>query len=204
MNSALCLGCASKDGVVLMSGKNLSSLVDKQRYHKVFFVCPSIGVTYSGLQPDFRAQLEVAQRICQDYFDIYERFPYIDVFINEFCLSVQEFSQKGGLRPFGTFLIFCGETKDGPCCYQMDCSGSFKRIDTVASGTDFEEARKFMERRKEMLDDNIANSLLALREFSGRELAPCDVSVGVFRAKTHSFVVYNEEQVREIFDSIKN
>lgn len=204
MNSALGLACASDDGVVLMSGKNLSPLIVKSKFHKVFSVCPTIGVTYSGLQPDFRAQLGVAQRICQDYFDIYEKFPYIDVFINEFCLSVQEFSQKGGLRPFGTFLIFCGETKKGPCCYQMDCSGSFKRIDVVATGKDFEEARKFMERRKEMLDDNIANSLLALKEFSGREIQPNDVSIGVFRRDTHEFVVYNEEQVKEIFDSIKN
>ncbi|ELA42521.1 uncharacterized protein VICG_00273 [Vittaforma corneae ATCC 50505] len=168
LNSALSLGCSSNDGAVIMSCKSLSSLVDKKNYHKVFQVCPSIGVTYSGLQPDFRAQLVVAQRICQDYFDVYWRFPYLDVFINEFCLSVQEFSQKGGLRPFGTFLIFCGETKNGPCCYQMDPSGSFKQVELVTAGKNYEEAIKFLEKRRENLDDNIVNGVNVLKEFEGR------------------------------------
>lgn len=204
MNSALSIGCASDDGVVLVSVKHLSSLLVKSQYHKVFSVCPTIGVTYSGLQPDFRAQLDVAQKICQDYYDIYEKYPTLDVFINEFCLSVQEYSQKGGFRPFGTFLIFCGETKNGPCCCQMDCSGSFKEASVVTSGKGFEDAKKFLERRREKLDDNIVNSIFALRDFNGREMTSSDVSIGVFRLSTHSFTVYNEEQVQEVFDSIKN
>lgn len=202
LNSSLSLGCSSNDGAVIMSSKSLSSLIDKRNYHKVFNVCPSIGVTYSGLQPDFRAQLAVAQKICQDYFDVYEHFPFLDVFINEFSLKVQEFSQKGGLRPFGTLLIFCGETKDGTCCYQMDPSGSFNKVDISTAGKDFEEAKKFLERRKEELDDNIVNGVHALKEF-GNELGFLDVSIGVFNSKTHKFKVYNSEEVKEVFDSIK-
>lgn len=204
MNSALSIGCASEDGAVIVSVKHLGPLIVKSQYHKVFSVCPTIGVTYSGLQPDFRAQLDVAQKICQDYYDIYERFPSLDVFINEFCLSVQEYSQKGGFRPFGTFLIFCGMTKDGPSCYQMDCSGSFKQVTVVSSGKGYEDAKRFLERRREKVDDNIVNSLLALRDFNGREMTPSDVSIGVYRLSTHSFTVYNEEQIQEVFDSIKN
>lgn len=201
LTSALSLGCSSPDGCVLVSSKNLSVLVDKGHYHKVFTVCPSIGVTYSGLQPDLRVQLGIAQRICQDYYDVYGRFPLLDVFMNEFSLSVQESTQRGGVRPFGTFLIFCGDTRAGPCCYQMDPSGSFRRVEVVGSGKNYEEARKFMERRRESLDDNIVNSLLALKEFSGKDLEPSDVSIGVFRSGT--FKVYDEESVREVFDSIK-
>lgn len=201
LNSALSLGCSSSEGCVIVSSKNLSTLVDKKHYHKVFTVCPSMGVTYSGLQPDFRVQLGIAQRICQDYYDVYGRFPFLDVFMNEFSLSVQEFSQKGGLRPFGTFLIFCGNTRTGPCCYQMDPSGSFRKVEAVASGKEYEDARKFIERRREGLDDNIVNSLLALKEFSGRELEPSDVSIGVLRSS--KFQVYDEEGVREVFDSIR-
>lgn len=200
LNSSLSLGCSY--GAVIISYKNLSSLIVKQKYHKVFTFCSTIGVTYSGLQPDFRAQLEVAQRICQDYFDIYERFPSLYVFIHEFSLGVQEASQKGGLRPFGTFLIFCGQTPTGPSCYQMDPSGSFKKVQIVASGKEYEDARKFVERRIEKLDDNLVNCLLAVREYAGREIGPVDVSIGVF--KSGIFKPYNEEQIKEVFDSIQN
>lgn len=203
LNSSLSLGCSSSDGCVLMSYKNVIPLVDKENYHKVFTVCPTIGVTYSGLQPDFRAQLEVAQKICQDYYDVYEKYPYLDVFMNEFSLSVQEFSQKGGLRPFGTFLIFCGHIheKKMPCVYQMDPSGSFRMVDIATSGKEYDTAKKFLEKRKEMLDDNIVNSLITVKENVGKELEYLDVSVGVFRNGV--FVVYSADQVKEIFDSLK-
>lgn len=200
MNGALSLGCAASDGAVIMACKNLGPLVDKKNYHKVFKVCPSIGVTYSGLQPDFRAQLTLAQRICQDYFDIYNRFPGLDVFVNEFCLRVQEYSQNAGLRPFGTFLIFCGATREGPCCYQMDPSGSFRKVDISTAGRGYEDARKVLERRKEGLDDNIVNGVHALKEFGG-EVGHLDVSIGVF--KDGDFKVYDSEDVKEVFDSIK-
>lgn len=202
LNSSLSLGCSSPDGAVLLSCKGLGPLMDRGSYHKVFNVCPTIGVTYSGLQPDFRAQLTVAQRICQDFYDVYERFPHLDVFVNEFCLRVQEYSQKEGLRPFGTFLIFCGWTQEGPACYQMDPSGSFTRIGVVAGGREFDEARKFLERRRENLDDNLVNSVQALREYGG-EVGYLDVSIGVFSLKSGKFRVYSSEEVKEVFDSIK-
>lgn len=201
LNGVLALGCSAKDGAVLMACKGLPLLADKARFHKVFQVCPGIGVTYAGLQPDFRAQLGVAQRICQDYFDVYERFPTLDVFINEFCLSVQEYSQKGGLRPFGTFLVFAGEAREGPCCYQMDPSGSFSRVEVATAGKGFEEARKFLEKRLEGVDDNIINGVTALREHGKAEIQAEDVSIGVFR--DGEFRVYDYEEVKEVFDSIK-
>lgn len=203
LNGTLSVGCSAADGCVIVSFKNVSDLFVKERYHKVFTVCPSIGVTYSGLQPDFRMQLELAQRICQEYYDVYERFPFLDTFISEFSLCIQEQTQRSGLRPVGTFLIFVGETRHGPCCYQIDPSGSFQMVEVAASGLGYEEARVFVERRREQLDDNIVNCLTALREFTGRELGPADVSIGVFSAKTQRFVAYDTEAIKEVFDSIK-
>lgn len=203
LNGALSIGCASSDGTVLVSFKNASHLIVREKYNKVFMVCPSIGVTYSGLQPDFRVQLALAQRICQEYYDVYERFPYVDVFIAEFSLCVQDHTQKSGLRPLGTFLIFAGETRDGPCCYQIDPSGSFRIVNNVAAGEGYDEANKFIERRRELLDDNIVNCLYALKQFTGKEVGPSDVSMGVFYASKHLFKVFDEEAIQEVFDSIK-
>ncbi|KAI5170277.1 20S proteasome subunit alpha 2 [Pancytospora epiphaga] len=201
LNGALSLGCAAQDGCVLMSFKNVTRLVVKESYHKVFNICPSIGVTYSGLQPDFRAQLTIAQRICQEYYDVYERFPYLDVFITEFSLVVQEHTQKGGYRPFGTFLIFAGQSSTGPTCYQLDPSGSFRQVPVVATGVGYDDASKFITRRLGKIDDNIVNCFLALREFTGKEVGVDDVSVGVFDINTQLFKTYDQEAIKEIFDA---
>lgn len=202
-NSALSIGCSAQDGCVLISYKSLSPLADRSRFHKVFPVCPTIGVTYSGLQPDFRAQLDIAQRICQDYFDVYDRFPNLDVFMDEFSLSVQEFAQKGGLRPFGTLLIFCGyvHSLPQPVIYQMDPSGSFKMVDISASGKESESAKSFLDKRTGSTDDNIVNSLIAIRENVGKEITNLDVSVGVL--KDGKFKVYGLDDINEIFDSMR-
>lgn len=149
---------------------------------------------------------------------------------------MQEYTQKGGFRPFGTFLMFVGSTtrkgddqhleksankKNGedekdanssrsivdrlrgtPACFQVDPSGSFREVSVAAAGIGHEEAKKFMERRLELLDDNIVNALLCLKEYSGKEVHPEDVSMGVFR--NNCFKVYSEEDVSEVFDSIKS
>lgn len=203
LNGALAVGCAAPNGCVLVAFKNVSRLLVKERYHKVFRICPSIGVTYAGLQPDFRAQLAIAQRICQEYYDVYERFPYLDVFIAEFSLAVQEHTQRGGFRPFGSFLVFAGTTRDGPCIYQIDPSGSFRSVPAVAAGVGYDSALRFIENRLGSLDDNIVNGLAAIREFSGRDVMPCDVSIGVFDSSTGLFKAFDEEAIQEVFDSIK-
>lgn len=204
LNGSLSIGCAAKNGTVLVSFKNVSPLFVKNQCHKVFRVCPSVGVTYSGLQPDFYVQLSLAVQICQDYFDVYSRFPYLDVFISEFSLCVQEHTQKGGLRPFGTFLIFAGETASGSCCYQMDPSGNYRIVDKIASGVGYVDANKFIERRRELLDDNVINCVKALCNFTGKDVHTEDVSIGVFQAETHLFTVYDQSAVQEVFDIIEN
>ena len=155
LNGSLSLGCSASDGCVLVSFKNLSRLVVKEKYHKVFKVCPSIGVTYSGLQPDFRVQLNFALAICQSYFDVYKRYPALDTFIAEFSLYIQEYTQKGGYRPFGTRLTFRGPSKGKPSIYQIDPSGSYRKVDVVSAGKGYDEARKFLTKRLENCDDNI-------------------------------------------------
>jgi len=203
LNGAIAVGCAAANGCVLVAFKNVSRLVVKEEYHRVFRVCPSIGVAYTGLQPDFRAQLAIAQRICQEYYDVYERFPYIDVFIAEFSLVLQEHTQRGGFRPFGSFLIFAGATRNGPCIYQIDPSGSFRSVPIVAAGVGYDPALHFIKNRHGMLDDNIVNSLAAVREFSGRNISPCDVSMGVFDPSAGLFRTFDEEAIQEVFDSTK-
>jgi len=85
--------------------------------------------------------------------------------------------------------------------YQIDPSGSYRSVNVVASGVGYEDARKFLGRRLEELDDNIANCILALKEFSGKNISPEDVSMGVLREG--EFKVFSQMEIEEVFDSIK-
>ncbi|CAG2101131.1 unnamed protein product [Medioppia subpectinata] len=96
-----------------------------------------------------------------------------------------------------------GTTVNGPCLYQVDPSGSFKTVEVIAGGVEYDKARKFVERRLSGLDDNIATCFHALREYSGATINPEDISVGVFLSKTGEFKVYDMEGIKEIFESIE-
>ncbi|EJW04116.1 hypothetical protein EDEG_01596 [Edhazardia aedis USNM 41457] len=212
LNGSLSLSARSDDGIVLASLKYFPKLVEKESISKVFKVCDSIGMTYSGLQPDFRVIYDKAILLAEDYKYVYGRYPYADVFVHNLSRVIQEYTQKGGLRPFGVLLLICGfveekingEVKVVPMLYQMEPSGSFQEVNVCAIGREYKGGCKYVENRLESLDDNIANCVGSLREHAGYSIDYKDVDIGVFRADTKSFNTYKPGDVKEVFDSIIN
>lgn len=202
LNASLCVGCVADDGAVLVSYKKVSKLVNKESFNKVFNVCDSIGVTYSGLQPDFMVQLQEAQKLCQDYKEVYGKYPSLDTFMNEYSQIMIRFSNEGGLRPFGTYLLFvgtreCGDSSNKNMMFYMDPSSSFGSVEVSAAGVNYEQAKIFMERRRGCLDDNIQTALNALKEHVGVAIKAEDISVGVL--KEGKFKVYSKIEKEELF-----
>ncbi|KAL0266130.1 UNVERIFIED_CONTAM: hypothetical protein PYX00_011846 [Menopon gallinae] len=188
INGSLSVGACSEDGVVLASLKKLSPLVDRRSVFKVQNVCDTIGMTYAGLQPDFRVMFVKAVSLVEDYKEVYGHYPFVDVFVTEFSQIIQEHTQKGGFRPFGVLLLVCGavHSKEGPqpAMYQMDPSGSFISVRSGAIGKDYAQSVKYIENRLEMLDDNVVTCLNAIRENSGAQVNEEDVDIGIFSRKS--------------------
>ena len=62
-NGETSLGIKAKNGVVIACEKKLTSiLVDDRTIHKVDKIAPYLGVTYSGIGPDFGAVLLKARK----------------------------------------------------------------------------------------------------------------------------------------------
>ncbi|AFM98855.1 type-2 proteasome subunit alpha [Encephalitozoon hellem] len=202
VNGSLSIGASAADGAVLMSFKDVPSLVIKEEVRKVFKICDTIGCTYSGLQPDCRLQVNIGCQIAEEYYDVYGRYPDVDVFISHFSSVVQEYTQKSGYRPFGTLMIFAGPVKGVPRLYQVDPSGSYQTADVCTSGTGYSEAKKFIKRRLESLDDNIVNCVSSMREFAGKEVGPEDIDIGVYYKTKNVFKTFTLGEVREVFDSL--
>jgi len=67
-NGETSLGIRAKNGIVIASEKKLSSvLVDESSIQKVEKIAPYLGVTYSGVGPDFSAVLLKARKDVQVY-----------------------------------------------------------------------------------------------------------------------------------------
>ena len=204
INGALSVGACSCDGVALASLKSFSPLIDKKSVFKMQNVCDTIGITYSGLQPDFRIVLSKAVHLAEDYKDVYGRYPFVDVFVTEFSQLIQEYTQRGGIRPFGVMLLLCGPvySKEGikPAMYQVDPSGSFSPVKYGAIGKDYPVSLNYIKNRLELLDDNILTCINAIKKNSGIQVKEGDVDVGVFDLKKGKFSVFNQKQIKETFE----
>ena len=67
-NGETCLGIKAKNGCVIAAEKKITSvLVDESSIHKVEALSDYLGVTYSGIGPDFHAVLLKARKDVQIY-----------------------------------------------------------------------------------------------------------------------------------------
>jgi 20S proteasome subunit alpha 2 len=97
--------------------------------------------------PDFRVLVAKGRKAAQAYFRIYrEEIPLLQL-VRELAAVMQEFTQSGGVRPFGISLLLAGFDHSGPHLYQIDPSGSFIAWKANAIGKNFVNAKSFLEKR---------------------------------------------------------
>lgn len=158
----------ASNGVVIATEKKLPTiLVDETSHNKVSPLTSSAGTVYSGLGPDSRVLVRKARKKAQAYYQVYKEEVPSCILVREIAAIMQEFTQSGGVRPFGVSLLYAGFDDDGPHLYQIDPSGAYFGWKATAIGKDSVNAKTFLERRynDEMeLEDAIHTALLTLRE----------------------------------------
>ncbi|MCO5570427.1 hypothetical protein L7F22_024149 [Adiantum nelumboides] len=142
------LGIKASNGVVVATEKKLPSiLVDESSVKKIQLLTPNIGVAYSGMGPDSRVLVRKSRKQAQQYFRVYkENIPVLQL-VRETAAVMQEFTQSGGVRPFGVSLLVAGYDDNGPQLYQVDPSGSYFSWKASAIGKNVSNAKTFLEKR---------------------------------------------------------
>ncbi|KAL4436598.1 hypothetical protein ABPG75_003737 [Micractinium tetrahymenae] len=180
---ATSLGIRATNGVVLATEKKLPSiLVDESAVQKISLLTPNVGMTYSGMGPDSRVLVRKARKSGQVYYrQLHEQIPVAQL-CRETAAVMQEFTQSGGVRPFGVSLLMAGYDDNGPQLYQIDPSGSYFAWKASAIGKNMVNAKTFLEKRysEDMeLEDAIHTALLTLKEGFEGELSGDNIEVAV-------------------------
>uniref|UniRef100_A0A6S9AKY7 Proteasome alpha-type subunits domain-containing protein n=1 Tax=Ditylum brightwellii TaxID=49249 RepID=A0A6S9AKY7_9STRA len=126
-NGRTSLGICAKDGVVIATDKKLSStLVDTDQVCKVEKITSGSGFVYSGVGPDYRVLVRKARKSSQAYYRQYAEDKPVSQLVKTTAGVMQEYTQSGGVRPFGVSLLVAGVEGDGtPRLYQVDPSGAY-------------------------------------------------------------------------------
>ncbi|KAE8209117.1 hypothetical protein CF327_g6858 [Tilletia walkeri] len=181
------LGIKSTNAVVIATEKRAPSpLVDDHFIEKISTICPNIGIVYSGMGPDFRVLVAKARKSAQAYWKIYGEYPPTRVLVQELATTMQEATQRGGVRPFGVSLLVAGyDEHRGPSLYQVDPSGSYFLWKASAIGKNMTNAKTFLEKRYTddiSTDDAIHTALLTLKEGFEGQMTEKTIEVGVIGA----------------------
>lgn len=110
-------------------------------------VCEKIGLVYSGMGPDARVLLASARKYAQSYRGMYGEYPSTLMMVRQVASVMQEYTQSGGVRPFGVSLLVTGMDGNEPSLYQVDPSGAFWAWKASAIGKNMVNCKSFLEKR---------------------------------------------------------
>ncbi|KAK6461200.1 nucleophile aminohydrolase [Scheffersomyces coipomensis] len=180
------IGIKSANGVVLATERKANSpLIKSETNTKVELITPDIGITYSGMGPDFRVLVDRARKLAHtNYKRIYNEYPPVRILVQEIAKVMQESTQSGGIRPFGVSLLVGGydQHSDQFQLYQVDPSGSYFPWKATAIGKTSNSAKTFLEKRWNEnleLEDAIHVALLALKESVDGELTGENLDIAI-------------------------
>ena len=195
------LGIKAKNGVVLATEKKTNSiLVDETSVHKTETIGRHVGASYAGIGADFRVLAQKSRKKSIQYFQKFLDNVPISVLCHEIASIVQEFTQRGGVRPFGISMLMAGCDQDGPHLFQVDPSGAYFEWKASAIGRNMDNAKTFLEKRynEDMeLDDAIHTALLTLKEGFEGEMDENNIELGVVSTTDGAFRILTPEEVRD-------
>eukprot|EP00164_Ancoracysta_twista_P000093 GFYU01000134.1.p1 GENE.GFYU01000134.1~~GFYU01000134.1.p1 ORF type:complete len:250 (-),score=67.96 GFYU01000134.1:186-896(-) len=201
------LGIKATNGVVIATEKKLpSALYDESTLQKIGMITDTIGVVYSGMGPDFRVLLRKGRKSAQAYYRTYgEKIP-LSQCVRELASVMQEYTQSGGVRPFGVSLLLCGfSAEDGPQLYQVDPSGSYWPWKATAIGKNMFNAKTFLEKRYYddiQIEDVIHTAILTLKEGFEGQMTENNIEIGVVRSDG-KFNILTPNQIKDYLGEVE-
>jgi 20S proteasome subunit alpha 2 len=185
-NGETCIGIRAKNGIVLCCEKKIQSiLIEETSIHKVEKIAPYLGVTYSGIGPDFSAVLLKARKDVQIYHSRYQDRITPFMLCKQVADLFQEFTQSGGVRPFGIGMLVGGYDEElGPQIYQIEASGTFYSWKATSMGRGAGQSKQFLEKRysDDMdIEDAIHTAILTMKDCYEGEMTAKNIEIGVIR-----------------------
>ncbi|PIK47672.1 putative proteasome subunit alpha type-2-like [Apostichopus japonicus] len=179
------VGIKAANGVVIATEKKHKSvLYDEHSVHKVELITKNIGMVYSGMGPDYRLLVRRARKIAQVYFLTYqEQIPTAQL-VQRLASVMQEYTQTGGVRPFGVSLLVAGWDEDDqkPFLFQCDPSGAYFPWKATAMGKNHINGKTFLEKRYNEdleLEDAVHTAILTLKESFEGQMNEDNIEIGI-------------------------
>ena len=180
------VGLKFKDGVVLIVDKRIASrLMEPKSIEKIFKIDHHIGCATSGLVADARILVVQARVIAQVNKITYDENMGVEELVKRICDYKQNYTQYGGVRPFGTALLVAGVDELGEHLFETDPSGALVSYKAGSIGAGRNVVMEVFEEQYTegmAMIDAVELGLKALKKATEEEkLNPKAVEIGIVR-----------------------
>lgn len=125
-----------------------SPLIEPGSVEKLFPVDDHVGIASAGHAADARQLVDLVRRTAQGERLRFDEPASIETLSTAVADHIQEYTQAGGARPYGTALLL-GGYDDAPTLFETDPSGATNQWRAAAVGRDSSDIRAFFEQEYE-------------------------------------------------------
>ncbi|MDY6986005.1 MAG: archaeal proteasome endopeptidase complex subunit alpha [Candidatus Thermoplasmatota archaeon] len=199
------VGIKYADGVLILADKKITSkLIEVNKTEKIFKVADNIGCTTSGLFADGRILIDRIRVEAQKHLLTYDEPIKIEELVKSICDFEQNYTQYGGVRPFGTSLLVGGVDEEGYHLFETDPSGAMLIWKATAIGSGRELVMPVLEQsyREDMTkEEAIVLGLKCLNIATEGKISDSTTEIAVVD-KSKKFYKSSEEEVREFIEQL--
>ncbi|MHB8352726.1 MAG: archaeal proteasome endopeptidase complex subunit alpha [Thermoplasmata archaeon] len=157
-------GIVFTDGVVLAADRRIPNpnLAEPASLEKIHAIDEHIACATAGLVADARVLIEFARLTSQINRVTYAEPMPVELLVRKICDYKQQYTQFGGVRPFGTALLVGGIDESGVHLFETEPSGSLTSFRATSTGGNKAPVMELLEKRYESGMDADQAILLAI------------------------------------------
>ncbi len=197
---ATAIGIKTKEGVVVIADKRVGSkLLESDTIEKIYKIDDHICAATSGLVADARVLVARARLEAQINRLTFDEPIGVKELARKICDFKQQYTQFGGVRPFGVSLLIAGVDNE-PKLFETDPSGALLEYKATAIGSERQKVMEYFEKeyRDEMsLNEAIHMGLVAMGKAINGLLNADGVELGIVRADDRTFRLLKAEDLSE-------
>ncbi len=201
------IGIKFKDGVLLMADKRIRSrLLEPKSMEKIFIIDDHIGCASSGLVGDARVLVDYARLVAQIERVTYGEDILVEHLVKRISDYKQQYTQYGGVRPFGASLLIAGVDEKGIYLMETDPSGTIMgyKADCIGGGRDVVMELFEKEYREDMnFEEALMLGLKAIDAASEEEIIPMTLEIGYIK-KGGKFTLMSDEEIEKYVEKYKS
>lgn len=200
---ATAIGIKCKDGIILIADKRVGSkLLEADTIEKIYKIDEHICAATSGLVADARVLIDRARIEAQINRLTYDESITVKELAKRVCDFKQQYTQYGGVRPFGVSLLIAG-VDEVPKLYETDPSGALLEYKATAIGIGRNAVVEYFEKEYKPdigFDEALILGLVAMGKAIESEISADNLEVGYVKIEDRQFRDMSAEELAPYVD----